>query len=119
MMKDENDNMNQVHMNSPRRASDSSFILHPPSFSRRDFFNFAATGIGGVALASLLAQDGVAAPVPGEAGDPPPHHAAKAKRVIHIVLCGGLSQVDSFDYKPELVKQHGKPLGGSEKPDVF
>ena len=40
--------------------------------------------------------------MPGESPDPPPHHAAKAKRAIHIFLCGGLSQVDSFDYKPAL-----------------
>src|SRR5688572_18890856 len=93
----------------------TSFCMSTDALSRRDFFNFAAAGIGGAALASLLARDGFAAAVPGEASDPPPHHAAKAKRVIHIVLCGGLSQVDSFDYKPELVKQHGKPLGGSEK----
>jgi hypothetical protein len=39
--------------------------------------------------------------------------------VIHICLCGGFSQVDTFDYKPELAKFHGKPLGSSEKPDTF
>ncbi len=44
---------------------------------------------------------------------------ARATRAIHIVACGGLSQVDSFDYKPDLIKHHGKPLGGNEKPDVF
>jgi hypothetical protein len=66
-------------------------------------------------------KDGVvsAAPVTGEADDPAPHFAGTCKRAIHVVLCGGLSQVDSFDYKPELEKRHGKPLGGSEKPDVF
>jgi hypothetical protein len=46
------------------------------------------------------------------------HHPPKAKRVIHIVACGGVSQVDSFDYKPELEKYHGKSLSG-DKPDVF
>ncbi len=40
--------------------------------------------------------------------------AAKAKRAIHINLFGGLSQVDSFDYKPELAKHHGKKYGGIE-----
>src|SRR5687768_17121162 len=69
----------------------TSFCMSTDALSRRDFFNFAAAGIGGAALASLLARDGFAAAVPGEASDPPPHHAAKAKRVIHIVLCGGLS----------------------------
>ncbi len=91
------------------------------SSNRRDFLSWTSGGIGGAALASLFMQDGVAhaQPVPAEASDPPPHHVAKAKRVIHICLCGGLSHIDSFDYKPQLTKRHGKPLGDSEKPDVF
>jgi Protein of unknown function (DUF1501) len=90
-------------------------------FTRRDFFSFASAGIGSVALTGLLMRDGLvsAAPVPGEAEDPCPHLPAKVKRVIHVVATGGVSQVDSFDYKPELERRHGKPLGGSEKPDVF
>lgn len=89
-------------------------------FSRRDLFSFAAQGIGSAALLSLLTQQRVlqAAPLSSEAPDPPPHLPAKARRVIHITACGGVSQVDSFDHKPELAKYHGKPLGG-EKPDVF
>ena len=88
---------------------------------RRRFFSFASAGIGSVALSSLLLRDGTlrAAAVKGEADDPPPHHPPRADKVIHITLTGGLSQVDSFDYKPELEKQHGMPLGGDEKPDVF
>ena len=38
------------------------------------------------------------------------HHAAKAKRVIQIFCPGGMSQVDTFDYKPELSKRAGKPF---------
>ena len=60
-----------------------------------------------------------AAGVPPQASDPWPHHAASAKRVIHIVLCGGFSQIDSFDYKPALEKLHGKTLTSDERPDVF
>ena len=78
--------------------------------SRRDFLAFSLRGIGATAAMSLLMRDGRAAPT---------HFPAKAKRVIHICLCGGLSQVDSFDFKPELAKRHGQPLGGDEKPDVF
>jgi len=91
------------------------------TLDRRGFFSFAARGIGAAAFASLLAQEGVvrAAPLPGESHDPPPHHRAKARRVIHICLCGGLSQIDSFDYKPKLEALHGKALCGEEKPDVF
>ena len=70
---------------------------------------FEQKGLGGIALASLMLRDAAAAPVPGEASDRPPHHPARAKRAIQIFLQGGLSQVDSFDYKPELERLHGKP----------
>ena len=84
--------------------------------SRRSFLHWTAHGLGGAALASLLARDGAAAPAeaPGT-----PHHPPKAKRAIHICLCGALSQVDSFDYKPELARLHGRSLQSSERPDVF
>lgn len=89
--------------------------------SRRGFLSTASTGLAGIAATQLLGDAGLfqANGVPGEAGDPPPHHLAKAKRVIHIVLCGGLSQVDSFDYKPKLSRYHGQSLPGDQKPDVF
>jgi hypothetical protein len=68
-----------------------------------------------MALSSLLSRDTMAASIPGEAADPPPHHSPKAKRVIQIFLQGGLSQVDTFDHKPELEKVHGKtPPQGAE-----
>ena len=88
-------------------------------YSRRRFLDTFATGLGGIALSSLLARDSWGAPVPGEAADPPPHHPPKARRVIQVFLQGGLSQVDSFDYKPQLVKSHGRSLSSNEKPDVF
>src|SRR5476649_2318231 len=92
-----------------------------PQMNRRSFLHFAAHGLGGAALASLLAQDRKlnAAPISGEASDPPPHHPAKAKRAIHMCLCGAMSQVDSFDYKPELIRSHGRSLQSSERTDVF
>jgi hypothetical protein len=62
-------------------------------------------------------------PLAAEAASPlkpgMPHFAPRAKRAIHICLCGALSQVDSFDHKPELARLHGKSLNSSEKPDVF
>jgi hypothetical protein len=93
----------------------------PRQFDRRDFLSWAASGLGGAALASLLLKSGdvQAAPLAGEAADAPPHLPAKAKRVIHICLCGALSHVDSFDYKPALAQYHGQPMPSSEKPDVF
>ena len=91
------------------------------TYGRRDFFSQMSGSLAGVALASLLArgQSLSAATVPGEAADRPPHHRPKAKRVIHIFLSGGLSQVDTFDHKPALEKLHGQPLPSSAQPEVF
>jgi len=88
---------------------------------RRDWFHWVNCGLGGAALSHLLCRESNvrAAVVPGQADDPPPHHRPKAKRAIHICLTGGLSQVDSFDYKPELERLHGKSLTSDERPDVF
>jgi hypothetical protein len=104
---------NHIHPN-------SELNMNQP-IDRRNFLSFASAGIGSVALTSLLMRDGTlqAAAVPSEANDPPPHHPPRASKVIHITLTGGLSQVDSFDHKPDLEKLHGKPLGGDERPDVF
>jgi hypothetical protein len=77
---------------------------------RRGFLWWAARGLGATAAIHLLARDGVLAS---------PHHPAKAKRAVQISLVGGLSHVDSFDYKPELAKHHGQPLQTDTKPDVF
>lgn len=87
--------------------------------TRRSFLHWTHSGIGGAALLSLMLRDRTlrADSVPSLASDPAPHHRPRAKRVIHIVACGGVSQIDSFDYKPELQRAHGKSLG--EKPDVF
>jgi len=87
--------------------------------SRRDWLAQFATGLGGMALASLATRDASAGAIAPEAADPPPHHPAKAKRAIQIFLQGGLSQVDTFDYKPELVKLQGKSVPGKEKPMAF
>jgi hypothetical protein len=100
---------------------DTRTQANDPAIDRRGFLSWARNGIGSVALLSLLARDGAVrgAPVAGEADDPPPHHGPKARRVIHICLCGAMSQVDSFDYKPELARLHGRSLTTRERPDVF
>lgn len=87
------------------------------SASRRDLFNWGINGLGATALLSMLQQDSPAA----DSSSRPtfPQFEAKAKRAIHICLIGGLSHVDSFDYKPELTKFHGKSLQTDEKPDIF
>src|SRR5262249_21280636 len=93
----------------------------PVCLHRRDFLARFATGLGGVALASLLGREQVLGAVTSADADSVarPHHPPKAKRAIQIFLQGGLSHVDSFDYKPELAKHHGKALPEDEKPDVF
>lgn len=89
--------------------------------NRRGWLSFAGRGIGAIALADLLHQERsvVASNIPAEANDPGPHHIPRAKRVIHVCMFGGLSQVDSFDYKPQLERLHGKSLSSDERPDVF
>ena len=70
--------------------------------SRREVLRSAGVGIGGMALASLLARDGWArlAEVP--------HHRPKAKSVIFLFMAGGPSQLDLFEDKPALRKHHGQ-----------
>lgn len=86
---------------------------------RRDFFSWLRNGLAGAAAASLLLRDGALhAGQPGEASPACPHFT-KATRAIHICLCGAMSHVDSFDYKPGLIAAHGQSLKSSTKPDVF
>ncbi len=89
--------------------------------SRREMLRSSSVGFGSLALAGLLA-DQRAQGSPTHAENSPlaprrPHFAAKAKRVIFMFMHGGPSQVDTFDYKPELQKQHGKPFA-YDKPRV-
>ena len=83
--------------------------------TRRDFLARAGMGFGGLALAAMLADEKARAEVPEV--DPlrplaprSPHVAARAKSCIFLFMEGGPSHVDLFDPKPELTKNHGKPL---------
>ncbi len=81
--------------------------------SRRELLRVASAGFGSVALAGLLGEQQVRAAT--AAGANPlavkePHFPARAKRVIFLFMHGGPSQVDTFDYKPLLKRDHGKPL---------
>ena len=79
--------------------------------SRRNFLTTSASGLGALALLSLLRDDGVLAQDPGDPLAPrPPHFAPKAKQCILIYLEGAPSQVDLFDPKPKLNELHGQPL---------
>ncbi|HYI92953.1 MAG TPA: DUF1501 domain-containing protein [Bryobacteraceae bacterium] len=82
------------------------------SLSRRDLLRMSSAGFGGLALAGLLGEEQVRAA--STSTDPlavkAPHFAARAKRVIFLFMHGGPSQMDTFDYKPLLKRDHGKPL---------
>lgn len=86
---------------------------------RRDFLQWGGTGLSSIALATLLHEQqllGGEAPIrpvidPARPYAPrSPHFPAKAKRVLMVFCSGALSHVDTFDYKPELVKRHDMPM---------
>ncbi len=81
--------------------------------SRREMLARCGTGFGLIGLAGLLAdtstttaQESLSLPLAPKR----PHFPAKAKRVVHLFMNGGPSQVDTFDPKPALDRWHGKPL---------
>ena len=85
--------------------------FHNTAYSRRQFFRKSGTGLGMVALASLLGRSGAsAAESLANLGGAIPHMAPKAKRVIYISLIGAPSQLETFDYKPELEKRYQEDL---------
>ena len=94
----------------------NNFMSRP--LTRREMLGRCAGGFGSVALSSLLAD-----PVYGKAKSPfapkNTHHDQKAKSVIFLYMDGGVSQVDSFDYKPRLEKDHGKPFSAKINPTQF
>ena len=84
----------------------------PTVLNRRDLLRDAGGGFGALALAALLSEETVcSADPPGTAAISArkPHFAARAKRVIFLFMPGGPSQVDTFDPKPQLTKDDGKP----------
>jgi hypothetical protein len=85
--------------------------------TRREFLWRFGGGLGGVALAQMLGEAGLLQEKPPAALQGGLHHPAKVKRVIQLFMNGGVSQMDTFDYKPELEKRHGQPFqpGAAEK----
>jgi hypothetical protein len=89
--------------------------------TRRDFLKSAGAGFGSLALAALLAEQGLlaaedeTAPVNPLAPKPPPVEA-KAKRVIFLFMSGGPSHLETFDPKPALQRLHGQKLPESFGP---
>src|SRR4051812_33485157 len=84
--------------------------------NRRDFLWQLGGGLGGIALADLLAREGLLA---AAAPKGIPHHPPRAKRVVQLYMSGAASQVDTFDYKPKLIEQHGKAFDPGGKVELF
>ena len=82
--------------------------------SRRRFLCETSCGFGALALSTLLHKQLAAAPPPRAEGPPlavrPTHFPARAKRIIFLFMSGGPSQMDLFDFKPELQKRSGGAL---------
>jgi hypothetical protein len=89
--------------------------------TRRTFLSDFGFGFTGLALASMLYRDGIArAATSGwQPPDGKPHFAPKAKRVIWLFMIGGVSQVESFDPKPELNKYAGKTIEDTPHRDTL
>ena len=87
----------------------------PARISRREMLRRSSAGFGSLALAGLLGSESQAA---GTSLGQQPHFAPKAKRVIFLFMHGGPSHMDTFDYKPQLQKDSGKPLP-FDKPKIF
>jgi hypothetical protein len=89
--------------------------------NRRDFLWHSAGGLGGIALASMLGDDGLLAAADKPAADLNGglHHRASAKRVVQLFMSGAASQCDTFDYKPQLIKNHGLKFDPGGKVELF
>lgn len=86
------------------------FSSNAHQLSRRRFLTSGATGLGSLALASMLRDDGLLA---SEATHQGPHFAPKAKNCIYFFMEGGPSQMDLFDPKPKLNDLDGQPMPDS------
>ena len=109
----------------------------PPAFqspllNRRRFLGDTGLGLGSIALTHLLGRQGLLAensdrreplrPLiePGRPyGARQSHFPPRAKNVLVIFCSGACSQLDTFDYKPELIRRHGQPMPGTEKLITF
>src|SRR5690242_15611887 len=78
--------------------------------NRRQLLRRGGLGLGSLALAALLRDDGLLCAADDERPIAGPHFPARAKSVILLFMGGGPSQVDTWDPKPELTKLHGKDV---------
>lgn len=101
-------------------------LIATPFISRRDFLRRSGSGAGLLGLAALLKDTHLLSPAAqagGVAANPlaphPGHFHAQAKSIIWLFMNGGQSQVDTWDYKPELERRDGKELEGFDKNTGF
>src|SRR6516165_3299383 len=92
---------------------------HHAFATRRDFLRRTGSGLGSLALAGILADIAKADAPINPLAPRPSHFPAKAKSVIWLFMNGGPSQVDTWDYKPELTKHDGEELKGFDKSTGF
>ncbi|EDL58532.1 hypothetical protein PM8797T_06877 [Gimesia maris DSM 8797] len=103
-----------------QKTDQSESVSGSHSMSRREFFSWARTGLAGTALMDLLLhQKSGGASESVRQTSPAPHFPPRVKRVVHICLIGGLSHLDSFDYKPALKDLHGKAMPTDKTPETF
>ena len=98
-------------MPSPSRTN----VAIPP---RRAFLADLGLGFTGLALGAMFARDGLGSPADWTPPDGSPHFAPKAKHVIWLFMNGGVSHLESFDYKPEITKHAGKTIAETPYADV-
>jgi hypothetical protein len=99
--------------------------FQPVPLTRRDLLVRSANGFAAVALSALLGESAFSAAPPGRrSGTSPlapraPHYKARARNIIFLYMDGGPSQVDTFDPKPQLDKEHGQPFKMKIEPTQF
>ena len=87
-----------------------NYIPPMQSFSRREMLKTTACGFGSLALAGLCGQAGAASHGMANLLSRRSMFAPRAKRVIFIFMAGGPSHVDTYDFKPELIRNHEKEI---------
>ncbi len=87
--------------------------LGSSSLSRRLFLRDAGAGLGAVSLAWMLSQEAQAS------GESILHFPPRARRVVQIFACGGVSHIDTFDHKPEVARLEGRELTGKGRVETF
>ena len=114
-----------------KKSMKHPFRFNHPMLDRRSFLSQSGTALGSMALAHLLDQDGLMAknteanatsaiPIRPDIDPANPnaarqsHFPSRAKQVLMIFCSGAVSQLDTFDYKPELWRRHGQPMPGGE-----